>query len=83
MDEARGRDRGHGWRLDKGENGKIKPSGISLLRKLCPCGDYQNLNGGYAFNSNWSSSNANYGPFYLNNNDPSNTNGSLGFSLRK
>ena len=47
------------------------------------CGDYQNLNTGYAFNSNWSSSNTNYGPFYLNNNSPSNTNAALGFALRK
>ena len=44
-------------------------------------GDYQNFNGGYAFHTNWSSSNTNYGPFRLNNSDPSNTNGSLGFRL--
>lgn len=43
-------------------------------------GLYQNFNGGYVFNSNWTA-NANHGPFYLNNNSTSNTNSSLGFRL--
>ena len=47
------------------------------------CGDYQNLNTGYAFWSNYNTSNTNYGPFYLNNRTPSNTNAALGFALRK
>ena len=45
-------------------------------------GLYQNFNGGYVFNSNWTA-NANHGPFYLNNNSTSNTNSSLGFRLAR
>ena len=47
------------------------------------CGDYQILYAGYAFYTYYSTSNANYGPFYLNSNDPSNTYSWLGFALRK
>ena len=47
------------------------------------CGDCQYLNGGYAFSSYWSSGNTICGPFSLYSHSPSNTNGSLGFSLRK
>ena len=47
------------------------------------CGDCQYLNGGCAFNTYWSSSNADCGPFYLDSSGPSGTNAALGFALRK
>ncbi len=47
------------------------------------CGDYQDLRGGYAFNTGWSSSHAYCGPFYLYHYSPSSTGVALGFALRK
>ena len=47
-----------GSRRNPESNSEIVFLGIGL---------YQNFNGGYVFNSNWTA-NANHGPFYLNNN---------------
>lgn len=47
------------------------------------CGDYQSLNGGYAFYTAWGGSGTGCGPFYLYYSTPSDTSGALGFALRK
>ena len=62
-----------GSRRNPESNSEIVFLGIGL---------YQNFNGGYVFNSNWTA-NANHGPFYLNNNTTSNAGGGLGFRLAR